>query len=218
MRNYRRPYSQKTNRNRPRRAKSKREGFASILLTFLIFSSLIAIIIYLSPDEHSNQSYTGSPYIVDGDTLSMGQARIRLKGIDAPEMDQTCERGGSSYFCGIDARNILRSKIGRESIRCESAGKDQYGRVLARCYSGELDLNGWMVQQGWAVAYGSYNREENEARNNRQGLWAGQFVRPSLWRKEHSRKNEETPSSTPDAMDRLSAYIKERIDALINLF
>ncbi len=218
MRNYRRPYSRKFNEIRPKKTKRRLSGCVSIFLTLLLFSSLLAIIAYLSPDEHSVQSYAGSPHVIDGDTLGMGQARIRLKGIDAPEMDQTCERDGANYFCGKEARNILRSKIGRESIRCESAGKDQYGRVLARCYSGKLDLNGWMVQQGWAIAYGSYSREENEARNNRQGLWAGQFVRPSLWRKEHSRKNEETPSSTPDARDRLSAYIKERIDALINLF
>ena len=50
------------------------------------------------------------------------------------------------------------------------------------------ELNGWMVRQGWALAYGragSYRSYEQEAQAARRGLWAGNFVPPWEWRQRH---------------------------------
>ncbi|MBB4092682.1 endonuclease YncB(thermonuclease family) [Ochrobactrum pecoris] len=162
----------------------------------------------------------GPVYVIDGDTLVLGKKHIRLKGIDAPEMQQQCARTGLPYDCGKEARNILRSRIGKSSIRCENEGRDQYNRDLARCYLGETDLNRWMVEQGWAVSYGDYRREERDARSNRRGIWAGQFEQPSLWRKEH--RNEETAQQS-DRKPLLAVigdtftYIRDRIQNLIEM-
>lgn len=43
-----------------------------------------------------------------------------------------------------------------------------------------------MVELGWAVSYGLYQREEADARKNQRGLWAGKFERPAKWRKVNS--------------------------------
>jgi endonuclease YncB( thermonuclease family) len=119
----------------------------------------------------------------------------------------------------------LRARIGRTPIRCETEGFDRYGRDLARCYLGETDLNSWMVQQGWAIAYGDYEREEADARKNGRGIWAGRFEKPSSWRKENPRESENAQTnhgsaqtSGRNSFSAFTHYIKERIAALINYF
>ncbi|MXW44264.1 MAG: thermonuclease family protein, partial [Candidatus Dadabacteria bacterium] len=81
----------------------------------------------------------------------------------------------------------LRNKIGRNSITCEGTKRDRYGRFLGTCYINEVDLNSWMVQNGYALAYRRYSRRyvsaEQEARENSRGVWAGEFVVPWSWRK-----------------------------------
>lgn len=39
---------------------------------------------------------TGRAYITDGDTIRIGDTRVRLFGLDAPERAQQCERDGSA--------------------------------------------------------------------------------------------------------------------------
>jgi endonuclease YncB( thermonuclease family) len=50
----------------------------------------------------------GVPHIVDGDTITIADVKIRLDGIDAPETDQVClDRQAARWTCGIEARNQL---------------------------------------------------------------------------------------------------------------
>ena len=54
----------------------------------------------------------GVPRVVDGDTLVIGAAKIRLQGVDAPETDQLClNSNGSSWTCGVEARDRLAAYI-----------------------------------------------------------------------------------------------------------
>jgi hypothetical protein len=59
---------------------------------------------------------TGTPSIIDGDTLEIHGARIRLWGIDAPETDQFCRNGSEHYRCGQKAANDLDAFIGRRTV------------------------------------------------------------------------------------------------------
>ena len=43
--------------------------------------------------------------------------------------------------------------IGRSVVICEPKGRDRYKRVIAVCFKGEINLNAWMVAQGWAVTF-----------------------------------------------------------------
>ncbi|MCI0999712.1 thermonuclease family protein [Ochrobactrum sp. C6C9] len=224
MRNYRRPYRRPNRRNNSGTRKSGMGGLRSIILTLLFFSAIVIGISYLPNEKRPTETRDGSVYVIDGDTVIINKVHIRLKGIDAPEMTQSCERNGNSYDCGKEARNFLRARIGRATIRCETEGFDRYGRDLARCYLGETDLNGWMVQQGWALAYGDYDREETDARRNSRGMWAGRFEKPSSWRKENPREDKDaqtgskTSSLDRNSIDAFVYYIKERIAAFIDRF
>jgi endonuclease YncB( thermonuclease family) len=124
----------------------------------------------------------GSVFVVDGDTLRVGEVSVRLKGLDAPELDQICERSGRSYRCGEYAREALVRLVAGRPVRCRADGRDRYRRSLARCSVGERDLGATMVEQGDAVAYGDYEAEEARARTRRAGIWAGSFEEPRLWR------------------------------------
>lgn len=133
---------------------------------------------------------TGRATVIDGDTIEIHGQRIRLEGIDAPESRQTCtDAGGNQWRCGKAAAFALADKIGSSVVSCEPNGNDRYGRVLAICFLSELDLNGWMVRNGWSVAYRRYStayvREEGLARANGANIWSGTFDMPWDWRKTH---------------------------------
>jgi len=125
--------------------------------------------------------------IVDGDTIYLGKERHRLQGIDAPETSQICKRlDGTVWKCGKAATSHLEKKIGTGTVTCESSGRDRYKRHLSICHVGGVNLNRWMVRQGWAVAYRKYVPwfipEEVAAKNEGLGLWSSVFVMPWDWR------------------------------------
>lgn len=130
--------------------------------------------------------------IIDGDTLEMAGQRIRLWGIDAPERGQTCEKPSRpmTYQCGQDAAAVLAELTRDRVVTCEQRARDRYGRIVASCHTDAGDLGAAMVRRGWAVAYTRYSRgvyqaEEAAARNERLGIWAGQFDMPKEWRRKH---------------------------------
>lgn len=129
----------------------------------------------------------GQASVIDGDTLEIHGQRIRLFGIDAVESRQRCERDGQAWNCGKDSAFALADRIGRSAIDCRGQEKDRYGRLVAVCFKGAEDLNRWMVEQGWAVAYRRYSVDyvaaEDAARAARRGLWASRFEMPWDWRK-----------------------------------
>lgn len=151
-------------------------------------SLCLMLVLLLCPTPAEAGTLTGKPYVTDGDTVKISGERIRLEGIDAPERNQRCkDASGKSYDCGIVSTAALRTKIGRNSIKCEGTKRDRYGRFLGICHLNEIDLNDWMVRNGYALAYRHYSRRyvsaEQEARENRRGLWIGEFVAPWSWRK-----------------------------------
>ena len=76
----------------------------------------------------------GAAKVVDGDTLAIGPLRIRLNGIDAPEMGQTCKRGdGRNWDCANAAALRLERLVGEGEITCIALDRDAYGRIVARC-------------------------------------------------------------------------------------
>ncbi|WP_442771936.1 thermonuclease family protein [Paenirhodobacter enshiensis] len=130
---------------------------------------------------------SGTASVIDGDTLEIHGQRIRMFGIDAPESRQTCARDGRAWRCGADAANALDRKISGALVSCEKRDTDRYRRVVAICSSHGVDLNAWMVGQGWAVAYRQYSTvyvpEEAEAKTARRGIWESKFAMPWEWRK-----------------------------------
>jgi endonuclease YncB( thermonuclease family) len=136
-------------------------------------------------DRVDSQELAGSAMVSDGDSLVMSGRRLRLRGMDAPELGQTCRRAGGDYACGREAREALRGLIAGRDVTCRGWELDRYQRLLVHCSAGGTDLNRAMVTAGWAVAYGDYAGAEEEARSASRGLWAGTFETPSRWRVVH---------------------------------
>ena len=99
----------------------------------------------------------GRATVIDGDTIEIRGQRIRLFGIDSPESAQLCQAGQKPYRCGQQAALALADRIGERTVRCQERDTDRYGRVVAVCYVGSEDLDRWMVEQGWAVAFRKYS-------------------------------------------------------------
>lgn len=130
----------------------------------------------------------GHAVAIDGDSLRVAGEELRLEGIDAPEYRQTCRRqDGGEVPCGRAARDALARMLVQADPRCTVGRVDRYGRGLARCMIGALDVNATMVRDGHAVAYGDYSREEAQARAARRGIWAHDFDRPADWRRRQGR-------------------------------
>lgn len=155
-----------------------RDGVATFALLAIL--ALFTLKMNSRPEIVQN----GSFYVVDGDTLSAGDERLRLKGIDAPEYRQRCQRNGADWACGEEARKALATMIKTGAPECRGWERDRYGRLLVTCVAGDVDINAAMVRNGMAVSYGAYASEGRIAQQAKVGLWAGDFERPSDYRRE----------------------------------
>lgn len=131
--------------------------------------------------------------VIDGDSIKDGNLKIRLYGIDAPELDQQCtDAKGTSWHCGKASKRKLEIFIKGKHLICNIKGTDLYKRKLAICKLDGLDINQYMVEQGYAVAYTKYSDkyeiDEEYAINNNKGIWQGDFKEPEEFRKEQKLK------------------------------
>lgn len=159
------------------------------LVLALALLTLLALIV-LRLDMARLETVASAARVVDGDTLMMGGESVRLSGIDAPELGQTCRKNGTEWPCGRAARNELVRLVRGQDIRCVTDGRDRYGRLLGTCHRGSIDLNETMVATGFAVAYGGYTGAEQAARSAGLGVWAGTFDQPRDWRARHGGRTE----------------------------
>ena len=126
-----------------------------------------------------NVSFADNLKIIDGDTIVLNGEKIRFSGIDTPELKQTCMKGEQKVFCGMFARMLLIKKIGNETPKCISEGKDAYKRTLAECFINGESLSGFLVRSGYAFAYRKYSKkfikEEEFAKENKLGMRTMEF-------------------------------------------
>jgi len=124
---------------------------------------------------------------VDGDTLRSSNAEVRLYGVDAPEIGQTCtDQNGKDWTCGRDAQAKLKSLVARRAVDCTPQGRDQYNRTLAVCRTSSTpDLGEALVREGLAVNSGTvdkpgpYAAAQADAQAGKLGMWKGTFQQPS---------------------------------------
>lgn len=107
--------------------------------------------------ENVTDLVCSSPTILDGDTFDCGTERVRLHGIDAPELEGHCRPGrqctpGDPY---ASTANLERLAGGTE-VQCRKIDTDVYGRTVARCNASGVDLSCAQIEGGFAVRrYGS---------------------------------------------------------------
>lgn len=117
----------------------------------------------------------------DGDTLTLltvtkQQIRVRLHGIDAPELTQAF---------GATAKTALSDLVFSKQVDVQVIERDRYGRTVGRVKVGKTDVNLEMVRQGFAWWYRDYAKKdtalaaaETEAKQAKRGLWADASAQP----------------------------------------
>jgi endonuclease YncB( thermonuclease family) len=155
-------------------------GVPGIIAVVLLFGGAAYLAAKLDPLP---PRFSGTAQAADGDSLRLRGDRIRLLGIDAPELDQVCwDAGGAEWSCGRAAHRRLGDLLRQGAADCQPQGQDKYGRTLASCMVGGRDLGAALVLEGMAIAYGRYESEEAVARSVGSGIWRGRFVEPRQWR------------------------------------
>lgn len=169
--------------------------------SFLAGLALSAALVGLAVAQQPAHEIIGYATAVDGDTIRLGAARVRLWGIDAPEAHQTClDASRRSWACGEAATAAMRRMLAEGPVTCERKDTDRYGRTVAICRQAVgvvhgravllRDLGDRMVALGLAIDYtryskGAYRDQQDAAKAERMGIWAGEFQTPAEWRREH---------------------------------
>lgn len=133
-------------------------------------------------------------YVVDGDSFVVGTRKLRLDGIDAPELKQICKDGQNlEWPCGRMARIALEKLLLEPGLSCVAETQDRYARSVATCRSTSTpDIAAAQVSDGMAVTHEfngirDYGSEEDAARAQKRGIWRGAFDRPEDWRAKYPR-------------------------------
>ena len=128
--------------------------------------------------------------VIDGDTIQLAGRRVRLEGIDAPELNQFSL---DKLPIGVMSRNFLKQRIEGKKILVQYRKKDRYGRLLGRLYQQGEDINRLMIQQGWAVVYRDQSLlpVQYVARLKRQGIYQSfGFMHPAIFRKKKAARRQ----------------------------
>ena len=135
----------------------------------------------------SNNLFASHVTVIDGDTIRLGDVKIRFSGIDAPEINQTCVASEGKVACGKISRDLLIEKVTNNKISCTDEGKDFYGRVLGECFVNGESLSSYLVREGFAFAYRKYSNkyieDEEYAKFNKLGMWSMEFQYPWDYRR-----------------------------------
>ncbi len=130
----------------------------------------------------------------DGDSFTIGVRKLRLYGIDAPELKQTCTgAAGQIWQCGAAAHGALITLLAQPGLTCQAKAQDRFGRSLATCSAANTaNIAAAQVRSGMAVSnefngMREYGAEEDEARAAKRGIWQGSFIGPKEWRATHGR-------------------------------
>ena len=169
-------------------------------MTKKIILLIIIIITLMYEIKNSKSTISDTIIITDGDTIRINEKRIRLWGIDAPELKQTCflQKENITWPCGKKAKEALIKFINNKIPKCTTINKDYYNRTVASCKiitddNKELNLSSQMVRNGWAFDYtryshGQYTYEQKKAEKEQKGLWTSNFEFPWEWRKHKNTK------------------------------
>lgn len=129
----------------------------------------------------------GDIRVIDGDTFQVGDTRVRLFGIDAPENGQPCtDQAGRVMDCGDWVTIQIASLYDGRTAACAEIEKDRYGRSVATCSVQGRDVGTQIVSDGLAWAFlrysDAYALDEKSAAVAGRGIWAFDIENPATYR------------------------------------
>lgn len=92
----------------------------------------------------------GHPVVVDGDTLRDGEERYRVLNIDAPERGARAECADERALAEAARAYVVEWLSQARRVEASPAGRDRYGRVLARIEIDGVDLGERLMARGLA--------------------------------------------------------------------
>lgn len=133
---------------------------------------------------------SASLYAIDGDTLSID---VRLRGVDAPELDQMCLDNAKCVPCGRYARAFLRELIFNKAAQIEIDRSTSYGRLVGTVSSDNQDIAQTLIEAGWAIPIDEFLKEDPvrqaryfnayaNAERSKRGMHGMKFDTPYKWR------------------------------------
>jgi len=152
-----------------------------------------------APKTLASLHISGPVRVIDGDTIVVGDVRVRLSGIDTPELGETCRKGRTGTGrCGDLARQFLSDLLSEVAeLKCRIEGADRYRRVVATCWTDDkamMDLAVALVLAGMArpvsrydVSGGQYGAAELRAQALGKGFWSCLAGTPASWAKDKAR-------------------------------
>ena len=119
-------------------------------LSRTVVATSLAALVCLSAFAARAETILGEARIVDGDTVDIGEKKIRLHGIDAPETDQLClDTKGEKWACGIAARDALTAFSKDRPWSCDVSGRIATIAFSPRAQSpARTSINGWYDTDG----------------------------------------------------------------------
>ena len=148
----------------------------------LLFSALFLMVAGAALAEE----FKGEARVIDGDEIELAGKRVRLYGIEAPALGQTCWYRNKEFPCGHSARRNLWLNVKDQRLTCREKSVVD-GVVVALCFDAKgRDVAGGLVRNGWALALPKqvevYIKAEAEAKRQKLGLWNFRFTKPWDWR------------------------------------
>lgn len=151
------PRARLVSKPRPFRNFQRRPGWGTVRLVGL-GAVLLALIGVTGWGWLADRSVGGKSFecktveVIDGDTFRCDGRRIRLQGIDAPELAGHCRPGRRcTPGDGIASSESLSRLVAWKAVQCEPINVDRYGRTVARCTAAAKDLSCAQLEAGQAV-------------------------------------------------------------------
>jgi endonuclease YncB( thermonuclease family) len=161
------------------------------------------VLLAVATSSGTADTLSGRATIIDGDTVEVAHATVRLYGLDAPEAGQRCGKAdGGAWRCGDEATKAIAALAEGKDVHCEILGKDDYDRLLGICAVDGIEINERMVADGLAWAFVKYSDDyagvEEQARAAKLGIWQGPAKPPWEYRAERwSVAEQEAPEGCP---------------------
>ena len=134
-------------------------------------NKIIIFLVFFLLNLHADTYFVTK--VIDGDTIEVRQEKrnykVRLSEIDAPEINQRF---------GTESKNFLASLILNEEIELIYITEDRYGRIVAKIYRDNKDINRSMVRNGLAWVYDYYvedqslYNDQNLAKKSSFNIWS----------------------------------------------
>jgi endonuclease YncB( thermonuclease family) len=156
-------------------------------------SLYLFLFFYISASWTIAETFSGRCVgISDGDTIFVMKngkaAKVRLEGIDCPELSQDF---------GTRAKQFTSSMVFRKTVIIKEYSRDTYGRMVVRVYIDGLDLSLELVKAGLAWYFNAFTSDpalaaaEKAARKQKIGLWSmPNPIPPWVYRRQHRREGQ----------------------------